>query len=201
MSDYLSDKEQVQLIKDWWKKYGNTVLLGIAVFLFANFGMRYWQQHQKQNSLRASETYGQLISAWEQGKDDQAKLYGNYLMKYFPRNTYASLAGLLLAKKAVEEDNLNESLSDLNWVIKHAENKSLRQIARIRAARVLASENKIAAGLKLLQTIDNEAYLTAIYEARGDLLLKQGDQKSASLAYQEALQHPASEEAPLLGMK
>lgn len=201
MSDYLSDKEQIQLIKDWWKKYGSTVLLGIIVFVAANLGMRYWRADQAQNVLRSSQSYGQLVAAWDQNKNEQIKLYGNYLMKYFPRSSYASFSGLLLAKKAVEEGSLNEAYSDLTWVIKHTKYRSLRQIARLRAARVLAGENKIAEGLKLLQTVDDDAYLTAINETRGDLLLKQGDQKAAYLAYEEARKNPASDHAPLLGMK
>jgi predicted negative regulator of RcsB-dependent stress response len=197
-----SDNEQIQIIKDWWKQYGNSILLGIVIFAVINFGWRYWQQYQHQYIERASITYAQMSRASEQQKDDEVKLYAERLIQNYNKSPYAGLAALKLAKIAVQKHDLKLAREQLQFVITKSSNNALRQIARIRAARILLSEKQPQAALDLLATIDNGAYLTEVNEISGDALSILGKVAEAKQAYQNAKDTETGEtKSPLLKLK
>jgi len=202
MSGYnTSDQEQIQMLKDWWKKYGTTVLTGLLVFFVANFSWNFWRNYQQRHTGEASLIYTQMLSAFQMKKNDEAQIFGKQLLQEYKRTPYASLTGLVLAKEAVTQGKLDEALTQLQWVIKYAANDSWKQIARLRAARILSAQNNSQAALDLLQRIDDAGYRAAIDELKGDILLAQGKNQEASVAYQTALQNSPQEQSFLLKIK
>ena len=202
MSGYnTSDQEQIQMLKDWWKKYGATILTGLLVFFVANFSWSFWKNYKQRYTSEASWMYTQMLSALQMKKNEEAQVFGDNLVKNYSRTPYASLAELWLAKEAVEQNKLDTALTQLQWVMQHASNDNLKQIARLRAARILLANNKNAEALNLLQQVDDEGYKAAIAELRGDILLAQDKQKEAIAAYQEALSASKEESSFLLKMK
>lgn len=202
MSGYhTSDQEQIQMIKDWWKKYGTTILVAIMVFFVANFSWQFWRNYHRKYVDGASLMYTQMLSMLQMKKIDEAQLLGNNLQTNYRRTPYASLAGLTLAKMAIERQKTDEALTQLQWVVKHAVNGNLKQIAKIRAARILFADNKNQESLNLLQKIDDAGYSPAIYELKGDVLWAMGQKEQAIAAYQEALRNSSKVQSPLLKMK
>jgi predicted negative regulator of RcsB-dependent stress response len=197
-----SDKEQIQMLKDWWKQYGNYILSVIIIFFVVSFGWRYWQQHKYQRLERTSVTYVQMLTAFEQQKNDEVKLFAKQLMQNYPRSSYASLAALMLAKIAVQAKDFKLAQEQLEFVIKKSPNATLRQIARIRAARILLSTKQPQAALDLLAKVDDEAYMAAVSEISGDVLLELGKVNEAKQAYQKAKNKEVKGAAsPLLQLK
>lgn len=182
----ISDKEQIQIFKDWGKQYGGYILLVILVFLVANFGWRYWQQYRYQRLERASINYTQMLTALEQQKNEEVKLYAKQLIQNYAKSSYASMAALILAKIAVQAGDLQLAQEQLQFVIKKSSNKTLSQLARIRVARILLATKKPQAALDLLTIVDDNAYQTEISEVSGDALLELGKVAAAKQAYQEA---------------
>ena len=202
MSGYhTSDQEQIQMIKDWWKKYGTTILMAIMVFFIVNFSWQFWQNYHRKYVDGASLMYTQMLSMLQMKKIDEAQLLGNSLQKDYRRTPYASLAGLTLAKMAVEQQKSAEALTELQWVVKYAANDNLKQIAKIRAARILFADNKNQEALDLLRKVDDAGYSPAVFELKGDILLALGQKDQAISAYQEALRVSGKTQSPLLKMK
>lgn len=183
----MSDKEQVQMFKDWWKKYGTSVLTVILIFALANFGWRYWQNYQYQKMSGASLLYSQLLSAKSDNKTSEMKLFADNLIKNYSRTPYASLGALTLATTAIADHDYQGAINHFQWVIKHSKVKSFRQLARIRAARVLLANKKDSDALQILEQVDDDAYTAMIDEVRGDALLAMGKQPEAVIAYQKAM--------------
>lgn len=199
---HMSDQEQKQLIKDWWKKYGNAILAGILVFAVVNFSWRYWQQYQYQKMEGSSLMYMQMLGSAEQQKPDEAKLFAKKLMDDFSSTPYASLAAFSLAKEAVGKNDLDVAFVNLDWVIKHAKSDAFKQIAKIRAARILLAQKKSQEALDLLNNIDDKSFLAAIDEAKGDALIVLGKNDAAAKVYKEALELQKGEAiSPLLKLK
>jgi predicted negative regulator of RcsB-dependent stress response len=198
---YISDKEQIQIIKDWWKKYGNIILIAFILVFGASFGWRYWHYYKNKQGEQASILYEQMLSTDNQAAD--FKLFAEHLIKDYSHTPYASLASLMLAKQDVANSNLSGAVTDLQWVVKHGNSKSFRQIARIREARVLLANKQIQAALQLLQKVDDKAFMPAIEETKGDIFLAQDDKTKALDAYKQALQMlaPNSVMQPILTMK
>jgi len=198
----LSDQEQKQLLKDWWKKYGNAVLLGLLFFLIVNFSWQHWQKYREEKIEHASVTYSQLLHALELKKTDEARLFAKHLQDGFATSSYASLAALLVAKLSIQEHNFAQAATELDWVLHHSKDSNLREIARIREARVLLALHKPQDVLKLLTEIDDNSFMPLILEVKGDALLALGKNKEAALAYKEALQAAGSDaSSPLIKMK
>jgi predicted negative regulator of RcsB-dependent stress response len=182
----MSDKEEVQMVKAWWKEYGYYILFTVLFVLAANFGWRRYQQHQDMRLEQASTVYMQMLNFLEQKKNDEVKLFGEKLIKDHEKSVYASLAALFLAKIAVHNGDLKLADEKLKFVIKRIADKKIRQIARIRDARVLIAMKKSQEAVDLLEHIDDKSYLADINEVLGDALLDIGKIDEAEQAYKKA---------------
>ena len=198
----VSDKEQIEIVKSWWKEYGYYILFSIVVFMSANFGWRYWQQYSHSRLESASVIYTQMLTAIERQKKEELKLFGEKLIKNYSSSPYASLAAFILAKDAVVSGNLKIAEDKLRFAIKNSSSKTLRQLARIRAARVLIALGKSHEAVDLLTPVDDKGYDAEVSEAFGDALLALGKVDEAEKAYRKA-QHLSVDRAqsPLLKMK
>jgi predicted negative regulator of RcsB-dependent stress response len=186
MDVYSSEEEQIQKIRDWWKKYGSSVLVGIIVFLLATFGGKYWHRHKAQQTNQASLIYQQLIGAQQHNKLTEFALFVQHLKKDYSGTPYASLAALLSAQNYVAKNDMQSAQKDLRWVLKNSSVAGVTQIARIRLARILAAEKQAPEALQLLQKIDDKTFMPMIYETRGDILLRMQKSKKALTAYRKA---------------
>ncbi len=46
MTEYLTEQEQVELLKNWIKQYSLVILAGVLIAAIGISGWRYWQQRQ-----------------------------------------------------------------------------------------------------------------------------------------------------------
>ena len=61
MAELRTEEEQVQAIKDWWKKNGSSLLIGIGAALAIVFGWQAWQNHQAQQRTEAANQFANLL--------------------------------------------------------------------------------------------------------------------------------------------
>lgn len=200
---YMTETEQIELIKKWWQDYGVAAIIGVLITIISGFGWHYWQQKREQVLVHASMRYEELLTNIVNGESAAAEVRADRLMGRYPHTPYAQHAALQLARADVYQNKLADAEDKLRWLTKHGENKTLRAIARIRAARVLAAQNKPQDALALLDKNDNKAYTAAVEEAKGDIFAAQGHDEAARQAYLNALKSfPSMEEAqPLLKIK
>jgi len=199
----MTEVEQVERLKQWWHDYGTSAIIGIIIAIVGGFGWHYWQQHRENQLLEASVQYEQLLTSIVNGEAGDAENRANNLIDQYPRTPYAQLAALQLARQDVYQNKLADAESKLQWLIKHGDNSALRAVARIRAARVLVAEKQPEKALELLEKNNNKAYISAIEETKGDILVSMGKKQEALQAYQIAQKaFPGLEVMqPLLQMK
>lgn len=197
MAAYTTEQEQLQLIRDWFKKYGVSILLGIIIAAIFSIGWRYWQQNRIQKLNQAAALYEQLLVAQMTHQDAPALDAANNLIKNYPHTAYASFAGLFLSEQNVTQNDLAKAEQQLQNVINHSSDKTLQQLAKIRLARLWVAENKPKAALDLLNTIKaGDIYATAAAIISGDAYAALQQPQQAKNNYQIALNNlPAS--APL----
>jgi predicted negative regulator of RcsB-dependent stress response len=183
---YETDNEQMEALKKWWGDYGKWVVIAIVLGLALGFGWRYWQQQQLQKRQQASLLYQQIIVADSQKTRAAVVQLSAEITRRFPRTEYAALANLVAAKNIIAEGNLNVAASKLQWTLDHSRTASVRQIARLREARVLLALKKPAEAQKLLAVVDDKAFRPAIDEVQGDIYLALGDTAKAHQSYQSA---------------
>lgn len=203
MTDYLTEQEQIELLKNWIKQYGPPVILGIVVVLIAVSGWRYWQGYNDKILTHASGVYDEMLTLRAQNNTAGALIQTNKLLSHYPNTPYGQMAALMLARDATLKKNYPEAEKQLNWVIKHSNIASMRQIARLRLARLYVAQTKPQEALKALHKTDEKSFLGLIDEVRGDAYLAMKNTDAAKQAYQQALQELPNAEMvrPLLQMK
>lgn len=184
---YTSESEQIEHVKKIAREYGAPVILGVVLALVIGFGWRSWQERQERILEHASMRYEQLITNVVNSNTDAVQVQAMRLMKRYPNTPYAQLAALQLARQDVYENKLSDAEKQLRWVMKHGNNPALRQVARIRVARVLIAENQAQQALDLLNSVDDKAYEAEIWEVKGDAYKALGNTAQAQTAYQNAI--------------
>jgi predicted negative regulator of RcsB-dependent stress response len=196
---YVSDDEQVEAIKKWWQANATSIIGGIAIGLAVVLGWQYWTAHRTARAERASAHYAVLLQAVEKQDTAQAQQQGQVLLQDFPNSAYAVLASLELARLAAEAGDNATAGQRLQWVIDHARQADIKDIARLRLVRVLLAENRYDDAAARLDAIDNPNLTAEREELRGDLYAARNEPAKARVAYQAALSARAGN--PLVRLK
>lgn len=195
MSVHLSEEEQLEVLKRWWKDYGKTVVIAVLVAAVGYFGFTSWQDHKRQKAENASVIYEQLLKLVnvEPGQTitdaDKATLthLANQLKEENSKSMYAHSAAFFLAKLAVESNLLDAAVNELKWILSAKPDAATEQLARLRLARVLTAQKAYDEALAQLSPEPAAAFVADYAEARGDILKLQGDLDAARTAFEKAL--------------
>ncbi len=203
MQAYANEREQLDAIKGWWKSNGKMTVAIILIGLACSFGWHFWQQHQLQRSEQASMLFDQLLNSFAGQQTDQFNQVANQLQNKYAGTPYAAVSALLEARQAVNQNKLDIADQKLQWVIDHSKDNNMREIARVRKARILLAQKQYAEALAILEKADDKAYTTMVDEVKGDVYLAWGKKPEARQAYLSALAAmPATEPMrPYLQMK
>lgn len=203
LTDYLTEQEQIQQLKNWIKQYGLTILAGILIALLITSGWHYWQNYKNKLLTHASGVYDEMLTARAQGNKEELRVQANKLLTHYPKTPYAQMAAFMIARDAVLKNNYPEAINQLNWVIQHTSTHSIREIAKLRIARILITQKKPQEAIDLLNKIDDKNFIGLIQEVRGDAFLSMNDLNSARKSYELAMKEIPNSEVtrPILQMK
>lgn len=203
MSDYLTEEEQVELLKSWAKQYGLVILSGIAIAIVLMTGWRYWKERQHRILSQASAQFDVMLTTRAQNDIESTDKEAKQIIKKYPKTIYSEVAALMIARNAVMQKNYGLAKEKLQSVIAQSHSSSLRQIARLRLARVILAENKPEKALEALNKVDNKTFQSLINEVRGDIYLSMNKAKQAREHYKLALNEQSEAESlrPVLQMK
>lgn len=186
MANHYEDEAEVENLKRWWSENWKSLAAGLVIGLLGIFGYEGYKRHQQSVAEQASQVYEDLKAAATANKADEAVALGDRLVKDFGNTPYATGAALRLAQLAVEQGKLDDAVTRLQWVTEHGKDDGLRDLAKLRLARVLWQQKKNDDALKLLDG-DHGAYAALFSELRGDIKLSAGDRVAARAAYEDAV--------------
>jgi predicted negative regulator of RcsB-dependent stress response len=188
MADYyVSDDEQVEAIRQWWKANGSAVITGIALGLAAVLGWQQWMAHQAGHAEQLSQHYDTLVQAVERGDAEQARQQGVTLLEQAGDSTYAALVSLQLARLAADGGDYPTAAARLQWVVSHTPTVALQDLARLRLVRVLLAQNRYDEAETQLGQVRTTGFNAEREELRGDLAVARQQPEQARAAYQAAL--------------
>jgi predicted negative regulator of RcsB-dependent stress response len=203
LTEYLTEQEQIDLLKSWVKQYSLVILAGVLIAVVAITGWRYWQQRQNKILVHASAVYDEMLTMRAQNDSTTTLVQAQKLFSHYPHTAYGQMAAFMLARDAIIKKDYPEAEKRFNWVIDNSKISSVRQIARIRLARVFIAEQKPQAAIKELQTVEDKSFDGMTDEARGDAYLALNNTTMARQSYQQALAELPNADVvrPLLRMK
>lgn len=185
--DTYNQQDELDKLKDWWKHYGNALIVGVLIGVSLLFGNKYWNQYQERQRQEASSLYEELLVATRGRQPEKTRTLGDRLVNEFSSTPYAGLAALMLARHHLDAGERDLARQRLEWAIKNTSHETTAHAARLRLGRLLA-EGGDAAGALALADVKNKAGFESEYaELRGDLLTMQGRPDEARSAYREAL--------------
>jgi predicted negative regulator of RcsB-dependent stress response len=190
VAEMRTEEEQVEALKRWWNENGKSLLAGIAIAILGVVGWNYYQDQQRQTAETASAYFQRLLgnaSASPLGDAERAAITqdANMLKDQFSGGAYADYAALMLAKLAVEKNDLEQAESELRWLLSNSPDSPLVALTNIRLAQVLQGQGKLSEALALVQDSEDE-WQSRRLEVKGDILLAQGDNSAAREAYASA---------------
>lgn len=185
---YDSDRDQVEALRKWWKENGKSIVLGVGLGLAGVLGWRAWQDYQHGQAVTASVRYQHLLDLAASGDPRQAAVLGEQLVASHPRTLYAALTGLLLARLAADQGDLDAAGRHLDTVLAGAALNEIGPVVRLQKARVLLAQGKLDEALAAASADTPPAFRPAFAELRGDVLATRGEAAAARQAYLEALQ-------------
>lgn len=184
----LDEQERMDELKAWWKRWGTVVMIGAAVAISAAAGWRYWQSHTLTQSLEAAAVYEKLTESLASNDVKGARDAGGMLIDKYKGTAYAPRAALLLAKLNVVGKDLKGAQTQLEWAVANSKEPAVKDLARLRLAGVQLDQKLYDAALKTLGNPHSDAFAFRFHDLKGDVLLAQGKQADARVAYQAAFE-------------
>ena len=188
MAEHLTEEQQVEAIKNWWKENGIAIFAGLVIGFAALYGFRYWTDYRAEQAANASVLYEDMQKQLAEKNTDTAETSAQKIIADYPRTPYATLAAFMLAKQAVDKNEMDEAKNHLQWVLDNSRQTQHEHMARLRLASVLLAEGDHDAALALLSNIKEDGFVGSYAEMRGDVYLASGDRQAAHAAYDMALQ-------------
>lgn len=182
----LQEQEQLDSLKAWWKDNGNWILGAVLVVVVAMGGWRGWQYYQHKQAAEAATLYQQFT---EQLASHDAKRVNDAaaaVMDRYASTAYASRAALLAALVNEQSNDVARAKTQLQWVIAHASEAGLKDVAHLRLAALLLDEKNYADALKQLEAKRPASFDGLYADLKGDVLSAQGKTDEARTAYKLA---------------
>ena len=208
MAELRTEEEQIQAIKDWWKRNGSSLLIGIAAALAIVFGWQAWQNHQAQQRTEAANQFANLLNAFSNQADETSgetvAFVAKTLREDYTDSAYAVYGNLILARQQLmNEADAEAAIDSLTWALEKAgENKALALVVRNRLARAQFSAGQYDEAISTIDAAGSGDAFAAIFsELRGDILLAQGNRDGAREAYLAAREQSQQGRSGVLELK
>ncbi|GAA6168401.1 YfgM family protein [Sessilibacter corallicola] len=195
MASHLTEEEQIEALKRWWKENGMFTVGAIVVAVAGYFGWESWKTHEVAQKEGASNLFQSMIEAGSESQNgqiadedaDRMRSLGSQLKDEYSGSFYSTSAALLMAKLAAEDGNLEEAKLQLEWAKTDNANEKLNFVIDQRLARVLYAMGEYDKALALVKTSPEESAKSSYAEIRGDIFAAQNKSDEAAKAYQIAL--------------
>jgi len=185
--DYLTDDEQLEVVKHAIAEYAPWLIGGVLVGAVAFFGIRYFQSYTTDRAIQAATQFGAMTVAMQANDHAKSRQIADGIIKDYASTPYADQAQLTLARLAVDDGQSDKAIPPLTQVMNNSKDTDLRQIARLRLARILTDQGKSDDAIKTLPDPIPAAFAAPYHEARGDAYLAKKDVPHAVSEYQAAL--------------
>lgn len=193
--DYLrSDEEQEEVLKQWLKKNGLSLVGAVVLGIGGVVGYQQWTTFEASRIADASVRYQQVVelSTLDFSNPEQAAQYESLLglaaslREAHASHQYAPLAAGIVAAQAVERGDFDLAVSQLTYAEEALDPPELKAMMRLRLAQLEWQLGALDAALNRLSLINEPNLLGSVAELKGDVLVDQGQLVEARAAYAEA---------------
>lgn len=195
MSEALTEQEQIESIKNWWRENGTQILVVGCLLAVSYFGYQWWQNSQETKLNEVSTAYEQYMEAMVEASsslsasETQIKTLDyltDQLIEQHGGSHYALLASLNTAAFDVRRGEIDAAADRLQWAQDYAGAEADVMLVNYRYALVKAQQGHTDEALAMLND-SNDEFASIYAEARGDIQLSLGMAEAALADYEAAL--------------
>ena len=187
MEVYDSEREQIDSIKKWWKENGKAITTGVVLGAAILIGWQQWSAHTQNQREQASMEFDVLLQELDSNNIEAVKARGQSIANNYQSTPYSGLAALALVKVHVEEGDLAAAATQLRAIIESDAAEELKQVARLRLARVQLADGQADQALTTLKATSKDGFVVVYEELLGDIHVSLGNNDLARQAYEKAL--------------
>lgn len=193
MDDLLSEKEQIEQIRAWWKENGGYVIGGLGLGVASLVGWNYYQDSTFDAQLEGSALYETLTGHVVDGSLEEAEVVANRLAIDYSGTTYAAQSKLAMARLYMDKNRDQDAAAALQDLLDSSADDAVRHVARARLARVRLYQGDAQAVVDLLEGQESAAFGATYMELLGDAYHALGRIEDAQSAYQAVLLDPLAQ--------
>ncbi len=177
------DSAKVKVPHMWYIGKKASILIGVGLCLAATCIWYCWNLYQAFKEEQATQAYSDFVIAIETNENEQAQRLSKVLLADFPMSLCSTLAAMRMAKFASDSGDSTTAIQQLEWVIENTGINEIKDIARLRLARVLVAAGSYGDAEQKLAGISTVSLTSDREEIRGDIALVNNDPTKAKTAF------------------
>lgn len=187
--DLRTEEEQLEDLRSWWNQYKAVILGGVAVTLVGIFGYNSYQASKVEAQVEASALYDELADDVVDSKLDDAEAAAARIENEYAGSAYVGQSKLAMARLYMDRNRDEDAANALRELLALGGLEELKQVARVRLAKVLLYQGKTEEALDTVAEVRAmDAFAARFAEVRGDILAAAQRFDEARDAYSFALE-------------
>ncbi len=187
MDEFLSEKEQIQYIREWWQENRSYILIAIIVVVGGITGNNVWKSSIAENQLSASSLYESLAVEVSGNNSETAEEIAFQIFNEYENTIYFEKAKLAMAYFYMSQSRDEDAANSLRDILQKSEDGEISLIAEYRLAKIMLYQKKYQEVINMLTDNKGHAFETKYSELLGDAYYGLQQYDAAGAAYLAAL--------------
>lgn len=189
MDEFLSEKEQIQYIREWWQENRSYILTALIIVIGGVTGNNAWKSSVIEKQLSASSLYESLAVEISENNLEAGEMISDQISEDYSDTVYYEKAKLAMAYFYMSQSRDEDAANSLRNILSKSSDSELSLIAEMRLAKIMLYQKKYQEVIDMLKGNIGHAFETKYSELLGDAYFGLEEFDKAEFAYMAALKN------------
>ena len=189
MDEFLSEKEQIQYIREWWQENRSYILTALIIVIGGVTGNNAWKSSVIEKQLSASSLYESLAVEISENNLEAGEMISDQISEDYSDTVYYEKAKLAMAYFYMSQSRDEDAANSLRSILSKSSDSELSLIAEMRLAKIMLYQKKYQEVIDMLKGNIGHAFETKYSELLGDAYFGLEEFDKAEFAYMAALKN------------
>jgi predicted negative regulator of RcsB-dependent stress response len=189
VDEFLSEKEQIQYIREWWQENRSYILTALIIVIGGITGNNAWKSSIIEKQLSASSLYESLAVEISENNLEAGEIITDEISEDYSDTVYYEKAKLAMAYFYMSQSRDEDAANSLRSILSKSSDSELSLIAEMRLAKIMLYQKKYQEVIDMLKGNTGHAFETKYSELLGDAYFGLEEFDKAEFAYMAALQN------------